>query len=438
MKLIAQLEELLYQAQHSPRSKELQLMGWRTVVNESRAVSLGVKDNLPGGVYTPPSYHQGESGEVFLVWADGKCSQSRVQYLPGQQKLGENELSQWRLAAYEDPDASEIPRPEALPLVAVEDRELQKIVTGSAEKLFEQLGRWLEAKPRDAKIQGNIQGVWGYRHLRTSTGLAVTYQQSQYMMWVSINSLVGAGWGKRRIILPNEEEMLWQRLVEYYSFLQHRGPEIIPGTKVIFTPAVVEEMVGQFILPNLMGENVLNGQSAWEEGNFRAGRVVFDSQLSLVLDPLRPLEWGSYLVTAEGVPARRSVLVQNGSLQTPILRLKDAKRWGGEATALPHGTSGLYVYADSAEDWLPALESIDDGVLILSVLGLHTQNAVTGDYSLSAPQALRIKQGKIMGRIDVKLNGNFFQDMASAQTRYARTELDTYPGMILQTGIQAL
>ena len=438
MKLTAQLEELLYQAQHSPRSKELQLIGWRLVVNESRTVSLGVKDNLPGGVYTPPSYNQGESGEVFLVWADGKCSQARVQALPGQRNLGENELRQWKLAAYEDPDSAEIPRPEALPLVAVEDRELQKISLGSDGRLFEQLANWLEVKPKDVKIQGKIQGGWGYRHVRTSTGLAVSYQQSHYMMWVSLASLAGAGWGKRRIIRPDEEHKLWQRLNAYYNFLQQPGPEVNSGTEVVFSPAVVEELVGQLILPNLLGENVLNGQSAWEEANFRTRREVFDSQLSLVVDPLRPLEWGSYLLTAEGVPAKRTVLVQNGRLHTPILRLKDARRWGGEATALPQGTSGLYLTAARVEEWLPALESIEDGVLILSVLGLHTQNPATGDYSLSAPQALRIKQGKIVGRTDVKLNGNFFQDLATVSTRYARTELDTYPGMIVQTGIQAL
>ena len=71
MKLVAQLEDLLYQSQQAPKTEELRLSAWSILVNESEAVSLGIKDNSSGSVYTPPSYRQGESGEVFLVWADG-------------------------------------------------------------------------------------------------------------------------------------------------------------------------------------------------------------------------------------------------------------------------------------------------------------------------------------------------------------------------------
>ena len=39
----------------------------------------------------------------------------------------------------------------------------------------------------------------------------------------------------------------------------------------------------------------------------------------------------------------------------------------------------------------------DDGALVLSVLGVHTQDSASGDFSLSAPQALRVS-GRRAGR----------------------------------------
>ncbi|TGE32656.1 metallopeptidase TldD-related protein [Desulfosporosinus sp. Sb-LF] len=439
MKLVAQLEELLYQAQHSPKKEETRLSAWRILVHESESVSLGLKDNSPGSVYTPPSYRQGQSGEVFLIWADGTCSQAIVQ-LPSHNdsEYWHKELEQWKQASYEDPDAAHIPSPEPLPLVAVEDREIQKIIAGDDEILFDQVKRWLTDKPSKAKMQGSIQAAWGYRHVRTSTGLAVSYQQSQFMSWFSFDSLVGGGFAKRRLMDIAEQEELWSRTVNHYEAMDHEAPPVGIQTQVILAPSMTEEMLGQFVLPNFSGDRVIEGQGAFSKENFMDHKQVFHPQFSLSVDPLRPLELGSYLVTAEGVPADRTVLVQNGQLQTPYLRVKDAVRWGSKPTALPQGAAGLYLQHQAEVSWENALQSVQDGVLVLSVLGLHTQEAVSGSYSLSAPHSLRILKGQIVGRTDVKLTGNFFTDLAAQTTVMARSAFETHPYLILKTGVQPL
>jgi Predicted Zn-dependent proteases and their inactivated homologs len=439
MKLVSQLEDLLYQFQSAPPKEELRLSAWRILVHESEAVSLGIKENSPGGVYTPPSYRQGESGEVFLVWADGTCSQAMVQ-LPGNNDKGywQRELEQWRHASYEDPDGAHIPSPESLPLVAVEDRTIQKIIQGDDKVLFDQVKRWLTDKPSIAKMTGSIQAAWGYRHVRTSTGLAVTYQQSQFVSWFSFDSLIGSGFAKRRLITAEEDLGLWALALERYEKLQHEAQPVGPQTQVIFSPSMTEEMLGQFVLPNFSGDRVIEGQGAFSKESFLEHTRVFHPQFSLTIDPLRPLEMGSYLVTSEGVPADRTVLVRDGKLQTPFLRVKDAVRWGAKPTALSQGTAGLYLKHLAEVPWVEALKGVDDGVLILSVLGLHTQDAVSGSYSLSAPYSLRIIKGQLVGRTDVKLSGNFFADLAAPTTKTALSDFDIHPYLLLKTGVQAL
>ncbi|MDA8223874.1 metallopeptidase TldD-related protein [Desulfosporosinus sp.] len=439
MKLIAQLEDLLYQSQQSPKKEELRLSAWRIVVHESEVVALGIKDNSPGSVYTPPSYRQGESGDVFLVWADGTCSQAMVQ-LPfsSSPEYWTKQLEQWRQASYEDPDAVHIPFPESLPLVAVEDRAIKKIISGDDKLLFDQVNCWLSDKPSQAKMQGSIQAAWGYRHVRTSTGLAVTYQQSQFMSWFSFDSLIGGGFAKRRLIQPKEQEELWAQTVNQYEWMQKEATPVGPKTQVILAPSMTEDMLRQFVLPSFSGDRVIEGQGAFSKESFLDHTQVFHEQFSLIIDPLRPLELGSYLVTPEGVPANQTVLVQDGQLQTPFLKVKDAVRWGTKPTAVPQGTAGLYLKHQAEAPWVEALQGIDDGVLILSVLGLHTQDSVSGSYSLSAPHSLRILKGQIAGKTDVKLSGNFFADLAAPTTKTALSDLDTHPYLIIRTGVQTL
>lgn len=440
MKLVDLLAELLSKAQHAPPKEELRLAGWRVLVHESETVSLGIKDNSAGSVYAPPSYRQVENGEVFLVWADGKCSQSVAQsYFQDDGDYWRQELEQWRQAAYEDPDAVHIPAPEPLPFVAVEDPALRNIVAGEDQILFEQIRHWLAAKPTQAKMQGSIQAAWGRRHVRTSTGLAVTYQQTQFGERYSFDSLLGSGFAKRRLSRPAEKAELWRQTVELYEAMQVAASTVGPQTQVIFAPSLTEDMLGHFVLPNFAGDKVLEGQGAFSQKSFLEHKQVFHPRFSLHIDPLLPLELGSYPLTSEGVPAQRTVLVQAGKLQTPFLRVKDAVRWGAKPTGLPYGTAGFYLkYGAEETPWREVLEGLEDGVLVLSVLGLHTQDAVSGDYSLSAPHSLRILKGRIVGKTDVKLTGNFFADLAASTTKTARSELADHPYLLLSTGLQIL
>lgn len=371
------------------------------------------------------------------MWADGRCSTSVVQ-AGDEGRYGQQALEEWRQASYEDPDGAQIHFPQPLPLVAVEDREVQNILAGDDQMLFDQIRDRLTAKPTQAKMQGGIQAAWGSRHVRTSTGLSVTYQQSQFAEWFSLDSLIVRGFAKRRLSKPEERDGLWRETLRYYEAMQTTGRDVGPQTQVILAPSLAEGMLGQFVLPNFSGDRVIEGQSAFSRESFLAHKPVFHPDFSLLVDPLLPYELGSYLLTAEGVPAQRTTLVQEGILQTPFLRVKDAVRWGAEPTGVPQGTAGLCLRHKAEIPWPEVLKGIEDGVLVLSALGLHAQDSVSGSYSLSAPHSLRILNGQIVGKTDIKLTGNFLADLAAATTKTAASELDSCPYLILRTGVQSL
>ena len=48
-------------------------------------------------------------------------------------------------------------------------------------------------------------------------------------------------------------------------------------------------------------------------------------------------------------------------------------------------------------------------LFVLNVLGVHTQDPVSGDFSLSAPQSLRVQGGEARGRVRATISGNLFR-----------------------------
>ena len=68
--------------------------------------------------------------------------------------------------------------------------------------------------------------------------------------------------------------------------------------------------------------------------------------------------------------------------------------------------------------------------MILSVLGVHTQDSASGDFSLSAPQALRLSDGGYAGRLRATISGNLFELLASPSLRFVTFEGEPTPGLL--------
>lgn len=67
--------------------------------------------------------------------------------------------------------------------------------------------------------------------------------------------------------------------------------------------------------------------------------------------------------------------------------------------------------SDSSWSLEDTLRPLGDGLLIHAVLGLNTQDATRGAYSLGIPRALVLERGKVKGYVRGTLAGNFFEDL---------------------------
>ncbi|HET9298631.1 MAG TPA: metallopeptidase TldD-related protein, partial [Candidatus Polarisedimenticolaceae bacterium] len=74
-------------------------------------------------------------------------------------------------------------------------------------------------------------------------------------------------------------------------------------------------------------------------------------------------------------------------------------------------------------------------LLVLHVLGVHTQDPVSGNFSLSAPQSLRVEAGEARGRVRATISGNLFDLLRREDTTFVAFEGETTPGLLVRCSV---
>ena len=170
------------------------------------------------------------------------------------------------------------------------------------------------------------------------------------------------------------------------------------------------DLLSAIFVPALSGRNVLQGRSKLAG---RIGETVTSPVLSLYDDPHRKRAGGSTWFDAEGTPTSRLDFVRDGILTTFAYDLKTAYRADKESTgsAIRGGFAGLPAIGhhnfvvDGKRD-----ELFDEpAIYVHSVVGAHTANPMSGDFSVEMSNPFRVKDGGLSEPIrGAMISGNFF------------------------------
>jgi PmbA protein len=159
---------------------------------------------------------------------------------------------------------------------------------------------------------------------------------------------------------------------------------------VILDPTVAASFIG-LIGGGLGAGAVQRGRSPFAG---RLGAEVAGQALALHDDGLDPEGSASSPFDGEGVPSRRSALIEGGTLRTYLYDTYTARR--GDAASTGNAGRGGYrsqpsvaasnlIVAPGTLDFGGLLREAGDGVLVTDVAGLHSGvNPVSGDFSVGA------------------------------------------------------
>ena len=144
-------------------------------------------------------------------------------------------------------------------------------------------------------------------------------------------------------------------------------------------------------------DQVQKGMSGLEG---KRGKRIFGEHVSILDDGLLKKGQGSALFDDEGVPQQRTTLVSAGELQGYLYDGASARREGmrstgnavrsGGFTGAPEvGVTNLFV-KKGKHPLAALLSEMGNGFLITELMGVHTANAVTGEFSFGcAGQVVR-------------------------------------------------
>src|SRR6267143_748053 len=162
--------------------------------------------------------------------------------------------------------------------------------------------------------------------------------------------------------------------------------------KTAHVPVVLDPMVANSILEHIF-EGV-NGDSVYRGASFLAGKLgeqVAGSNITVIDDGTIVGGFGTSPFDGEGIPTRRTVVIENGVLKSYLLNTYTAKKLGLETTANASrglaGTPGIgpgnYFLQPGPKTPKQIIADIKDGLYVTEFLG-HGANLVTGDYSRGA------------------------------------------------------
>lgn len=162
-------------------------------------------------------------------------------------------------------------------------------------------------------------------------------------------------------------------------------------------------------------DNVQRGRSIYAN---EIGNEVVSPSLSIYDDGTYENGLNSSISDGEGTKSQKTTVIKNGILKNFIYDIYTSKKGNNKSTGngmrssfadMPAvGLSNLILEFDD----LTEISDIEKGIIVTDVLGAHTANPISGDFSVEANNAFKIENGEISEPVKkAMLSGNIFNLM---------------------------
>lgn len=184
--------------------------------------------------------------------------------------------------------------------------------------------------------------------------------------------------------------------------------------KTAQVPIVFEPMVARSLLGNLF--EAASGDSIYRAASFLVGKLgksIAGANVTVVDDGTMPGGFGTSPFDGEGVPTRRTMVVDRGVLKSYLLNTYTAKKLGlsttGNAARGLAGTPGIgagnFFLQPGSQSPQEIIAAIPEGLYVTELMGFGV-NMVTGDYSRGA-SGLWISGGELAYPVEeITIAGN--------------------------------
>jgi len=263
------------------------------------------------------------------------------------------------------------------------------------------------------------RGVSSVR-LMNSRGGQAQYRKSHFSLAIEgtlINGtdmlFVGDGASSCKPILDSKPVSV--NVIQQLELARNQAVIATGAMPVIFTSHGVASALIMPLMAAFNGKTVLEGASPVGR---RLGKKVFDSALSLYDDPTLGYRPHSRPCDDEGVPSRRTPLIEAGKvtgflydLQTAALAGKQSTGHGGRVQGgLPAPAPSTFVIPPGDAAFEEMVQDMKEGLVVEQLMGAEQGNVLGGDFSGNVLLGYKVENGKIAGRVkNTMVSGNVYQ-----------------------------
>jgi PmbA protein len=188
------------------------------------------------------------------------------------------------------------------------------------------------------------------------------------------------------------------------------------NTKLILTQFALQELLYFTLINAVKADSVQRSQSPFKG---KIGAKVASENVTIYDDGLFQGGLRTATFDGEGVPRQKTLLVEKGVLRSFLYDNYTARKEGKESTgnasragylSTPsiEATNFRIMPGNKAPDQL--MKEVDDGLIIYYMQGAHSSNPVSGEFSVVATPAWKIRKGEIVhSSRGVMLAGNIFE-----------------------------
>lgn len=434
MEYSLQLEKRLVEYQASSK-QAYQIKGWYFGINRNVAIKAGMKNSQIGGVYGCPKAEEGTRGKLYIIWQDNRRSVASLDSttIENFQRL----IEIWRRSSFLDEAAPSIYKGDTYPNVKLFDREVHDLVYEDQTKLFDLLKQYKNVLTEQGikNVDASVSASSFHQSIKNSEGLNIENLSTSFSTYVYGDEFYGKSYIKRRLINEIELQNLIEGTISTVHKLKNQKP-IQGGTmEVLLLPEVAERFIGHYLINNLNGSQVFNRRSPFTSGDFNHHTTMIREDMNLGVNTVTDYCHGAYISSFEGVPGGKQQLIQKGRLLSPILDLKYAGLMELQPTPIPAGKGSIYFYTEEMDCIDQMVGKIKNGIIVFDVLGMHTQDAASGNYSLTAPNCIRVEDGIMKESCKTVITGNFFEALRDPSTVLGEMPFEDSPCLLIKSKV---
>lgn len=267
---------------------------------------------------------------------------------------------------------------------------------------------------------GSFESVAGARHFANSRGFAGSYRTASCSI-VAVPVAQDGGpmerdyWysSARNPVRLESPESVGRRAAE--RAVRRLGARKVRTQKaaVVFEPRIAQRLMGEIF-------EAVSGDSVYRNASFLAGKLgerIAGENITVIDDGTIPGLWGTSPFDDEGVPSRRTVVIEKGILKSYLLNSYTARKLGLKTTGnASRGLSGAPAVGNGNFFLEPGtltptevIARAGTGLYVTEMMG-HGVNVVNGDFSQGAA-GMWIENGELAYPVSEVTIASTLQDM---------------------------